>query len=393
MASPGGTSEVVVIGGGVVGISIAYHLAKRGCGDVVVVERNYLGSGSTEKCPGGIRQQFASEVNVRLSLESVRFFERFEEETGHAADFRQDGYLILATGREDLAAFGENVRLQRRLGVDVESLSPDEVAAMVPGLECADVLGATFCPSDGFADPYSVVAGFASAARRLGVKVLEDTEVTAIDLRAGRVVGVTTSRGQLATPVVVNAAGPWAAAVGRMAGVDIPIRPSRRHVFVTEPVFNRPGPFRALGDLHLPMVIDFATGFWFRREGPSLIFGMRNPAEPAGFSLDVDWDFFTSELAPGACRRLPALGETGIARARAGLHSDTPDRMAVLGETPEVGGLYLACGFSGHGFMHAPAVGRVMADLILDSTVSPEVTALRPDRFQQGETGGEAAFI
>ncbi|MEE8353047.1 MAG: FAD-binding oxidoreductase [Dehalococcoidales bacterium] len=393
MASPGRISEVVVIGGGVVGISIAYHLAKRGCRDVVVVEKNYLGSGSTEKCPGGIRQQFAAEVNVRLSVESVRFFERFEEETGHAADFRQDGYLILATSQEDLAAFAESVPLQRRLGVDVESLPAEDVAAMVPGLECADILGATFCPTDGFADPYSVVSGFASAARRLGVTILEDTEATAIDLRAGKVDGVTTSRGRLATPLVVNAAGPWAAAVGRMAGVDIPVRPSRRHVFVTGPVFNRPGPFRRLRDRRLPMVIDFATGFWFRREGPSLIFGMRNPAEPAGFSLDIDWDFFTGELAPVACRRLPALRETGIARAQAGLHSDTPDRMAVLGEAPEVGGLHLACGFSGHGFMHAPAVGRVMADLILDGTVSPDVAALRPDRFRQGETSGEAAFI
>ena len=175
MASPGGTSEVVIIGGGVVGISIAYHLAKRGCRDVVVIERNYLGSGSSEKCPGGIRQQFASEVNVRLSVESVRFFERFEEETGHPGDFRQDGYLILATRREDLAAFDQSLQLQRRLGVEVELLSPDDVAAMVPGIECADVLGATFCPGDGFADPYSVVSGFASAARRLGVKILEKT--------------------------------------------------------------------------------------------------------------------------------------------------------------------------------------------------------------------------
>ncbi len=393
MAVPGGTSEVVVIGGGVVGISIAYHLAKRGCRDVVVVERNYLGSGSTEKCPGGIRQQFASEVNVRLSVESVRFFERFEEETGHAADFRQDGYLILATREDDLAAFRESVQLQRRLGVEVELLLPDDVAAMVPGLECADLFGATFCPSDGFADPYSVVSGFASAARRLGVKILEDSEVTAIDLSAGRVVGVATSRGHLATPVVVNAAGPWAATVGRMVGIDIQILPSRRHVFVTEPVFERPGPFRALGDRRLPMVIDFATGFWFRREGPSLIFGMRNPVEPVGFSIDIDWDFFIGELAPAACRRMPALGETGIARAQAGLHSDTPDRVAVLGETLEVGDFYLACGFSGHGFMHSPAVGRVITDLILDGVVSPDVTALRPDRFWRGEPGGESAFI
>ncbi len=393
MASPGGTSEVVVIGGGVVGISIAYHLAKRGCGDVVVVERKYLGSGSTEKCPGGIRQQFASEVNVRLSAESVRFFERFEEETGHAADFRQYGYLILATSREDMAAFGENVRLQRRLGVDVELLPPDDVAAMVPGIECADVLGATFSPRDGFADPYSVVAGFASAARRLGVKVLEDTEVTAIELRAGKVDGVATSRGRLATPVVINAAGPWAAAVGRMAGVDIPIRPSPRHVFITGPVLNRPGPFWGLADRRLPMAIDFATGFWFRREGPSLIFGMRNPAEPEGFSVDIDWDFFTEGLAPVACRRLPALREIGIDRAQAGLHSDTPDRNAILGEAGEADGLFLACGFSGHGFMHSPAVGRLMTDLILDGAASPDVTALRPERFGEGETGGEAAFI
>jgi len=387
-------ADVIIIGAGVIGTSIAYHLAKLGCQDVVVLEKNYIGSGSTEKCPGGIRQQFSTELNIRLSMESVRFFERFEEETGHAADFRQNGYLILANNEDELGTLRHGIALQRELGVEVDLLSPQEIREIVPGLNIDDVLGVSFCPTDGYADPYSVVTGFASASKRLGVKIWEDTEVTGIELSGDRVKGVVTSQGRFEAPIIVNAAGPYAGIVGRMAGLQIPIRPSKRHIFITEPVFSRANRAEGLNRFNLPMVVDFHNGFWFRREGLCLIFGMRNPEEPEGFSTSVDWDFLTDTLTPVACRRLPSLADIGITRAQAGLHSDTPDRLAILGEAPTVVGLFLACGFSGHGFMHSPAVGRLMAELILGKPAFiPDVKLLSIDRFDRPIDRIEAAFI
>lgn len=385
--------DVIIIGAGVVGTSIAYHLAKLGCRDVVVLEKDYIGSGSTEKCPGGIRQQFSTEINIKLSMASVKFFEHFEDETGHPADFRQHGYLMLATTEEELAAFRQNVTLQRQLGVEVYLVSPQEVKEIIPGLNVGDVLGATFCPTDGYADPYSTVRGFASAARRLGVKIYEETEVSGIEMGDDRVKGVLTKRGKFEAPVVVNAAGPYAGIIGRMAGLELPISPSRRHMFITEPLTDHPS-WLNLNKSDQPMVVDFHNGFWFRKEGPSLIFGMRNPNEPEGFSTLVDWDFLAGSLSEAACHRLPLLSDTGIMRGQAGLHSDTPDCMAIIGETTTIGGLYLACGFSGHGFMHSPAVGRLMAELVLGKRASlMDTYALAPDRFQRQSKQKEACFI
>jgi len=386
--------DVIIIGAGVVGASIAYHLAKRGCRDVAVLEKNYIGSGSTEKCPGGIRQQFSTEINVRLSMESVEFFEHFEEETGQTADFRQHGYLMLATSKDELDTFHRNVALQRKLGLKVSLLSLPEIQEVVPGLNVEDILGATFCPTDGYADPYSVVSGFASAAKRLGVKVYEETEVTGIELTNDKVKGVLTTRGKFEAPIVVNAAGPYAGIVGRMVGLDIPIHPSRRHIFITEPIFGCSDRLESLNRPNLPMVVDFYNGFWFRREGSCLLFGMRNPDEPEGFSTSVDWHFFTDTLAQVACHRIPGLSDIGIMRGQAGLHSDTNDYMAIMGETPIIHGLYLACGFSGHGFMHSPAVGRLMADVVLGrETPLLNTWSLGLDRFRHQVKPRESSFI
>jgi len=386
--------DVIIIGAGVIGTSIVYHLAKHGCRDVVVLEKNYIGSGSTEKCPGGVRQQFSTEINIRLSMESVKFFEHFEEETEHVADFRQHGYLMLATTEDELDAFRRNVDLQRKLGLEVYLLSSREIRDLIPDLNVDDILGATFCPTDGYANPHSVVSGFASAARKLGVKIREDTEVTGIDLTNYEVKGVLTTRGGLEAPILVNAAGAYAGIVGKMVGLDIPIYPLRRHMFITEPLSRGPSRCDTLSRPNLPMVVDFHNGFWFRREGPCLLFGMRNPNEPEGFSTLVDWDFFTDTLAPAACQRLPPLRDIGIMRGQAELHSDTPDYMAILGEAPTTHGLYLACGFSGHGFMHSPAVGRLTADLILGRELPLSNTwSLGLDRFLHHVQTRESAFI
>ena len=385
--------EVIIIGAGVIGTGIAFHLAKLGCRDVLVLEKNHIGSGSTEKSPGGIRQQFSTEINIKLSMESVKFFERFEDETGHPAEFRQHGYLILATTEEDLGIFHRNVALQQKLGLGIQLLSPQEVKDIIPELNIDDILGATFCPTDGYADPYSVVQGFASAARRLGAQIYEDTMVTGLEVSNNRLKGVLTTKGKFEAPTVVNAAGPHAGIVGRMVGLELPIRPSRRHLFVTEPVFDQPERLNSPHWSKPPMVIDFHNGFWFRREGACLIFGMRNPDKDEGFSTLVDWKFFADSLAQAASHRLLILGDIGIMRGQAGLHSDTPDSMAILGKTP-IEGLYLAGGFSGHGFMHSPAVGRLMAELILEGKSSqPDFYQLSLDRFQQQDRRQETVFI
>jgi sarcosine oxidase subunit beta len=388
------TASVVIIGAGVIGNSIAFHLAKQGCRDVIVIDKSRIGSGSTGKCTGGIRLQFSEEANVRLSMESLRFFEHFEEETQYPADFRQHGYLMLATTEEELNTFRRNVEFQQKLGVPVEMLSPEEVTQLVPRIDITDVLGATFCRRDGYADPYSVVTGFAAAARGLGVKIYEDTEVISINLRDGKINGLTTTEGEISAPVIINAAGAEAATIGKMVNVDIPVHPTRRHIFITNPVFNRSSSMSELQWLHLPLVIDFHNGFWFRREGPSLIFGMRNQAEQQGFYTTIDWDFFTDALVPAACHRLPILLDMAVMRAQVGLHPDTPDDMAIMGEVPDIEGLYLACGFNGHGFMHSPAIGRLMSELVLGQISSlPYAELFSLDRFHHQLVLREKAFI
>jgi len=365
------TSEVIIIGAGVIGCSVAYHLAKMGCHDVTVLEKNLLGSGSTERCAGGIRQQFSTEPNIKLSIESVRFFERFEEETGHPADFRQNGYLMLATTEEELESFRQNVVLQRSLGVEVNLISPQEAREIVPRLNIEDILGATYCPADGYADPYSVVQGFASAARRLGVKICQDAEVTSMG-QVGRAWCVTTPKGKLQSPTVVVATGAWTGQIGTIVGVDIPVHPSRRHIFVTTPLQEVAK--------NAPMVVEFCSGFWFRREGPGLILGMRNPEEHESYDTGVDWGFLPI-IAEVASHRVPLLGDIGVCRAQAGLYEDTPDANAIIGTVLGMNGLYLACGFSGHGFMHSPAVGRIVAELVLEKLPASEFLPFALERF------------
>ena len=375
--------EVIIIGGGVIGCSIGYHLAKMGCHDVAILEKGLIGSGSTERCAGGIRQQFFTQANIKFSMESVRFFERFEEETGHPADFRQNGYLMLITAEEDLAMFRQSIALQRSLGVDVNLLSPQEARGMVPGINIEDVLGASYCPTDGYADPYSVVQGFSSAARSLGVRIYQEAEVTGIE-RSGRAWCVNTTRGKFEAPGLIVAAGAWSSQIGEMVDVDIPVRPVRRHLFVTAPVQEIAR--------NAPMVIEFCNGLWFRREGLGLIFGMRNPEEPEGFNTAVDWSFIPT-ISEVVCHRLPFLSGVGLARAQAGLYEDTPDVNAIIGGVPGVDGLYLACGFSGHGFMHAPAVGRVVAELVLGKSPSSELAPFALERFKLQAYQKEQCFV
>ncbi len=371
------TADVVIIGGGVMGTSTAYHLALKGCQDVLLLEReSFFGIEATGKCAGGIRYQFGTEINVQLSQLSLPMLDRFEEELGQPIDLRYCGYLFLLTNERDVAVFRENVEMQRRLGVDTEWLQPDEIAERVPLLNLEGVLAATFHARDGLADPSGVVQGYVSGARRLGARLMTDVEVTDIRIEGGAIQAVVTDQGEVATPVVVNAAGPWAGAVGRMAGVDIPIVPVRRQIVVTGPLPEIPPDF--------PFVIDFAPSLYFHREGPGILTGMSNPDEPVGFDQMVDeaWELTHLEAAMA---RLPVLERAGLASHWAGLYENSPDAHPILGRIPDVEGLYCIGGFSGHGFQHGPACGLLLAEEILDGQAHTlDITSLSIDRFRTG---------
>jgi sarcosine oxidase subunit beta len=378
-------ADVVIIGGGVIGTSIAYHLAKMGAQDIVVLEKEpMLGMGSTGKCAGGIRQQFSSEVNVHLAMESVRFFETFEQELGADPEFRQYGYLFLATTEEDAAAFQHNASLQRSLGLAVDVLSPQQAADLVPALNVHDVLLATYCPSDGYADPHSVLQGLAKGARRLGVEICTQTQATEIEVAADRVRAVVTNRSRIETPVVVDAAGPWLATVARMAGIELPVLPYRRQIFVTNPFPAIPDP--------LPMVIDFLPSFYFRKEGPGILMGMTDDLEPSSFNTHVDWSFLEQAVVK-AIHRAPVLEQAGFMDGWGGLYAVTPDDNPILGSLPEVAGFICAGGFSGHGFMQAPAVGKALAELILQGQPALDISPLSVHRLREGREYREERVI
>ncbi len=378
-------ANVVIIGGGVMGTSTAYHLAKLGCKDVVLVEKKQLASGSTSLCAGGIRLQFSSEANIRISMESVQTFERFAEEFEAEIDFRQHGYLFLSTEPQDWTEFQTNVAIQQRMGVPVRLLSPGEIGDVAPYLYLDDVVGGTFCPRDGYADPYSVAMGFARQARRLGVRICEETEALDIKISGGKVRAVVTNQGEIATPVVVNVAGPWAAQVGGMAGLELPVQPYRRQVFVTAPFDELPK--------QTPLVIDFVPSFYFRREGASILMGMTDHEEPPSFNTNFDLKFLV-KVAEKAAHRAPVLDRADFMRGWGGLYAITPDDNPIIGQhIGGVEGFYCAVGFSGHGFMQSPAVGRILAELITSGQTDFDLNPFQLERFEAGELVGESRVV
>jgi len=372
------TAPVVVIGGGVMGASAAYHLALRGVRDVVLLEsQRFFGQGATGKCAGGIRYQFSTAINVRLSQLSLPMLDRFEAETGQPIDLRYDGYMLLATTDENVAEFRRNVALQHSLGIATEWLDGDEVRRRVPQLAADDVLAATFHAGDGLADPHGVVAGYIDAGRRLGVRAYTDAPVTGIDVAHGRVVAVQTQVGRITTPVVVNAAGPWAAVVGRMAGVALPIVPVRRQMLTTTPLPTLAHDF--------PFVIDFARSLYFHRESGGLLTGMSNPGQAPGFDESVDdtWELVHLEAAVA---RLPLLAEAGLRARWAGLYEVTPDAHPIIGGVPGLDGFVVVAGFSGHGFMHGPIAGLLVSEIILDDRAHTlDIAELGYERFSAAQ--------
>jgi sarcosine oxidase subunit beta len=379
------TADVVVIGGGVIGASVAYHLLERRARlRVILIEREAdVGMGATSKATGGVRHQFSTEANIRLTLLSYPYFTEAPERVGRGVDFVAHGYLFVTGDPATLAASARSVELQRSLGVQSRILEPGEMHALLPQLVTADLVGGSFCAADGSADPYGLLRAFLAKARGHGLAVRTAEPVVAVVRDGERVTGVRTSRETYGAAVVVNCAGPHAHEVGALAGIEIPSRPYKRQVLVTEPIAGLPDVF--------PLVVDLDTGWYLHRQGPSaVLMGGTDRDRVPGFDTTVDWDAFDAVFA-AATRRVPPLAEAKVMRAYAGVRDLTPDYHGILDEATGARGFYVACGFSGHGFMHAPAIGLVMAELILDGRArSMDIAPLSLARFVSGTVTTEA---
>src|SRR5271166_666969 len=383
-------AEVVIVGGGIVGYSIAWHLTEAGCRNVLMVEReSYQGKGSTGKSMGGVRAQFATPVNIQMSLYSIPFYAAFEERLGLPADYRPQGYLFVATRPSHFDYLRTNQALQRSLGLtQVRMLTREEIVGIVPQLRSDDVLGGSFCPTDGFVDPYSVMVGFTTHACEQGTTLWRSTEVTGILRDNGRITGVETTRGPVSTRVVVNATGPWAAQTAALAGVKLAVEPLRRMLVPTEP-FD--------GVSHaIPMVVDMTNGFHFRPESLGFLLAWNDPEETPGYKTDFEPSFIEKVLVRAA-DRVPCFENLAVnpKRAWAGLYEMSPDHHAIIGPIDEVPGFFCANGFSGHGVMHAPATGKIIRDLFPHGRthVGAEAGGPSPQRFKKGALFNKTAVL
>jgi sarcosine oxidase, subunit beta len=366
------SASVVVIGGGVVGTSIAFHLAEAGVPDVVLLERDGLGSGSTCRAAGGVRAQFSDELNIALGARSLAAFTRFPHRPGQDIDLHQVGYLFLLSTEADVASFERDVALQNELGVTSRMIDVGEARRLSPLIDTGGLLAAAFSPDDGHCTPESVVLGYATGARQRGATLRTGTTVLDIETRADRVTAVVTDKGTITTGAVVCAAGAWSAAVGDMVGVSLPVSPVRRQVMFTEPMPELPPV--------VPFTIDFATSFYFHREGRGLLLGMSDPEQEPGFHLDYSDDWLP-RLGAAVESRAPRLLDVGLTPGWAGLYEVTPDHNALVGRAEEPSNFLYATGFSGHGFLQAPAIGEVVRDLYLDRDPFVDVRPLSADRF------------
>jgi sarcosine oxidase subunit beta len=353
-------TKIVIVGGGIVGSSIAYHLTQAGCRDVVVIEReSSQGKGSTGKSMGGVRAQFATAVNIQMSLYSIPFYADFEQRLGYPCGYRPQGYLFCATAEKHLAYLSANYERQAAMGLNaVRLVSADEIRSMFPQLRGDDIIGGSFCSTDGFVDPYSAMIGLMTWATDHGAQLWKHTDVVGIERDSRGICAVETTRGRVETRTVINAAGAWAAAVGQMASIELPVEPLRRTLVPTEPFDEFPHT--------APMIIDMSNGFHFRPEGLGFLLAWNDPEETPGFRTDVE-PTFIEKILTRAANRVPGFENIAVnpKRAWAGLYEMTPDHHPILGAVPDVPGFFLANGFSGHGVMHAPATGKILSDLVL----------------------------
>ena len=383
MSSPPATADVVVVGGGVIGTSIAFHLAEAGV-DTCLLERDQLAGGSTSRAAGGIRAQFSDPLNIAIGLRSIERFARFGERPGAEIDLHQVGYLFLLDRADDIAAFEASVALQNELGVPSRFVELDEVRELCPIAGLDGVLAATFCALDGHASPESVVQGYAAGARQHGAAVLTGCAVTGVGRESGSIREVETPLGRVRAGTVVCAAGVWSPELGRMVGVELPVEPYLREVGFTGPTSGLPA--------RIPLTIDFSSGFYFHREGPGLLFGMADREQPPGLDVPTDSTWLEKVMAV-AERRLPSLLDMGIAGGWKGYYEVTPDHNALVGESSDVQRFLYATGFSGHGFLQGPAIGEIVRDLVLGREPFVDVQPLSVERFAHAATRPEHNVI
>jgi len=371
------TASVVIVGGGISGCAIAYTLAKKGVKDIVVIERDYLSSGATGRCGAGVRMQWGTEMNCRLAKYSIEFFERANEELEYEFDieFKQGGYLIVASTEKEVNQFKKNIALQNSLGIPSRLLTPKEAKEIVPHMDETKIIAATFNPKDGHLNPFHTTQAYANAAVRLGVEIMKYATVTGIKVENGKVVGVETDKGYISTPVVVNAAGGYSQLIAKMVGIDLPVYSERHQILVTEPVAPMQG----------PMFMSFSLNIYCQQTPHgSFIMGRGDANEPRDLRITSSWHFM-EEMAKTCTELLPPLKELRVVRQWSGLYNISPDRQPIYGPVKEVEGFYLACGYSGHGFMFGPVTGVVMAEAILGETPTIPVHMLDKDRFERGE--------
>lgn len=375
-------ADVVVIGGGVIGSSIAFHLAEAGV-DVCLLERSELASGSTSRAAGGIRAQFSDPLNIALGLRSIEAYGRFDERPGAEIDLEQVGYLFLLDRAEDVESFERSVELQNEHGVPSRFVSLDEVRRLCPIAGLDGVLAATFSPLDGHASPEAVVQGYVAGARRHGATALTGCAVTGLDEANGEIRAVRTALGTVETGTVVCAAGAWSPELAGMVGLDLPVQPFLREIGYT-----------AAADLprRIPLTVDFTSGLYFHREGPGLLFGMADRNQEPGFDVPSDPSWL-EQVTAVAERRLPSLLEMGIAGGWKGYYEVTPDHNALIGEAAGVSRFLYATGFSGHGFLQGPAVGEVVRDIALGRDPFVDVSPLDVERFARAAPRPEQNVI
>ncbi|MGB3575639.1 MAG: FAD-dependent oxidoreductase [Candidatus Sulfotelmatobacter sp.] len=383
------TADVVIVGGGIVGSSIAYHLTESGCSKILVIERESAqGKGSTGKSMGGVRAQFSTPVSIQMSLYSIPFYANFEEHLGYPCDYRPQGYLFCATTAQQMAYLRTNYAQQLKMGLkNVRLMQGDEIGSMFPQLRADDIVGGSFCSTDGFVDPYSAMTGFMTCAADRGATLWKNTVVTGFTRDANGIVSVETTRGPVAARKVVNCAGAWAAGVARLAGVDLPVEPLRRMLVPSEPFDEFPHT--------APMIVDMSNGFHFRPEARGFLLAWNDPEETSSFKTDLD-PAFVEKILTRAADRVPCFANLPVnpKRAWAGLYEMTPDHHPILGEAPGVRGFFLANGFSGHGVMHAPATGKILSDLILTGkTELIDASLLSLARFAEGRLIHETAVL
>lgn len=374
MADWKSTAEIIIIGGGILGTSIAYHLAERGQKNIILLEKEYLCEGSTGLSVGGFRQQFSTPANILLSQETLRQFKNFPEKFGVEIDMHQVGYLFLSTKQKKWLELMKGVNIQREYSVPVEILKPEDIGYRWSFLNTEDLKGGTFCAEDGYADPFMIAMAFAKAAKGKGVLIQEKTRVDGIQIENNRVRGVTTSRGRISGSCLINVAGPWAGEVARMAGLELPVNPFRRQVFAVTLPEALPIP--------VPMIINIDNRHYFRGESKGILTGMSDLSEPPSFKLQTDTTFM-HKVVEQLVFRAPIMSESKMVRGWAGLYAITPDENPIIGKIEEIDGFYCAVGFSGHGFQHGPAVGRFLSNLILDGQSSFDLSPFHYRRFQK----------